>query len=77
MKVRRRVVKFRAISTKAGMINVAQAKPKISPVTKRDNDVFSQMPNIVSAQSIVIGINDRNSQTRGSGSISAMFRHRG
>ena len=68
----RRNVKFRVISTNAGTINVAHAKPSTSPVIKRDRWVFSQMPKIVSDQSTEIGISERKSQNRGSGSISSI-----
>lgn len=77
MKVPRRRDKLRAISTIDGTINVAQATPRIRPVTNRESCVFSQMPKTVSDQSIVIGMSERNSQTRGSGSMVSIERHKG
>ena len=73
----RRRVRLRVISTAAGTINVAHAKPRTRPVIKRDNWVFSQMPKIVSDQSIEIGMIERNNQNRGSGSVDSIGRQRG
>src|SRR5215217_1816124 len=77
MLVRRLPPKFRDISTNAGTMKVAQVKPSTSPVTDLDTAVFSQTPKIVNDQSIAAGINPRNNQKRGGGSVSAMFRQSG
>ena len=58
-------------------MKVAQAVPSIKPVKNLETCVFSQIPNIVNDQSIVIGTSARKSQNRGSGSTASTGRQRG
>ena len=72
-----RTVRFLVISTTAGTIYVAHETPRIIPVTNRERWVFSHIPKIVSDQSTAIGMSDKNSHMRGSGSISSIGRQSG
>jgi len=71
------VDRLRVISTNAGTIKVAQATPSNNPVRNRDKCVFAQIPKTPKDQSIPIGISDKNSQIRGSGSVSSILRQSG
>ena len=68
---------FCRISTRAGIMNVAQAIPSIRPVKNLEKWVFSQIPKTPSDQSIAIGTSDKNSQNLAGGSVSSSFRQSG
>ena len=61
----------------AGIINKAQAKPKIAPEIVRERCVFSQISKYVSDQSMPIGIMARNNQIRGKESVLSRLRKNG